>query len=207
MVLNRRTRSENHQLKKKNHKSKNQLIQGELTMTNDRFIKYIPSENADWLREKYPYAFLLLSFIAQRARRYSGLIDGLSIGDAYIGDFQKAGIPTEAKYRTAKKVLVKVGAIKIKETNRRRNKEHMLNSTTIKPTTHGTLVTLLKSDIWDINSMTGNGYSSDSVANSQRLNSDEQEGRKKQEKMKKKNGLERQSKTEFCPKNSIKFKS
>jgi hypothetical protein len=148
-----------------------------------RFVKFIPSDKADWLREKHPFAFLLLSLIAQRARRYSGHLDGLEIGDALIGDFLKAGIPTEAIYRTAKKTLVKIKAIKIKETNRIPLIDEILTTRT---TTIGTLVTLLNLDIWDINPEDNNESNNDSSTSKQRFSNDEQERKKKEEKMKKK---------------------
>jgi hypothetical protein len=160
-----------------------------------RFVKFIPSDKADWLREKHPFAFLLLSLIAQRARRYSGHPDGLEIGDALIGDFLKAGIPTEAIYRTAKNRLVKIKAIKIKETNRNPLKGN--GNLTNRTTTIGTLVTILNSDIWDINSERDNESINDSITNKRRFSNDEQERKKKEEKMKEEIILK--------PKNSFKF--
>lgn len=156
-----------------------------------RFIKFIPSEHAAWLREKHPNAFLLLSLIAERARRCSGHIDGLEIGDALIGDYHKAGIPSQAKYRTAKKLLVTIKAIKIKETNR--NPKCSTSRTTIS----GTLVTLLSSDVWDINPDHNNESNGDSKAIKKRFNNNKQEGKKKEEKMK--------EKEIFKPTNSLKF--
>lgn len=119
------------------------------SMSNTRFIKFIPSDTSDWLQEKHPNAFLLLCQIAKRARRFNGHIDGLEIGMAHIGDYHTAGIETEKKYRTAKDVLIRIGAIKIIETARKRKKR--ATETTTRTATVGTLVTLLKSDIWDIN--------------------------------------------------------
>lgn len=173
----------------------------------ERFIKFIPSEKADWLREKHPYAFLLLSLIAQRARRCPGHPDGLQIGDALIGDYDKAGIPTEAKYRSAKSILVKIGAIKIKETNRNPiSKEANKQILTNRITTRGTLVTLLNSDVWDINRVLPHDPNNEYSTNKQRFSSDEQEGRKKKEKMKKEI-LPKSEKlrAEFKPKNNLKF--
>lgn len=173
----------------------------------ERFIKFMPSEKADWLREKHPYAFLLLSLIAQRARRCPGHPDGLEVGDALIGDYDKAGIPTEAKYRSAKSVLVKIGAIKIKETNRNPiSKEANKQILTNRITTRGTLVTLLNSDVWDINRVLPHDPNNEYSTNKQRFNSDEQEGRKKKEKMKKESSPKREKpRAEFKPKNNLKF--
>jgi hypothetical protein len=160
-----------------------------------RFIKFLPSEVTDWLREKHPYAFLLLSLIAERARRCSGHPDGLEIGDALIGDFRKSGIPTEAIYRTAKNTLVKIKAIKIKETNRNPLKKNKISTNRI--TTTGTLVTLLNSDVWDINPAYDHESNNDSIASKQRFSNEEQEGKKKEKKMKKES-LQK-------PKNTFKF--
>ncbi len=115
-------------------------------MAKPKFLKLIyPSEKSDWLQENHPNAFLLLCQIAKRARRHSDNSDGLEIGMAHIGDYKKAGIESERKYRTAKSVLIRVGAIKICETARKRKKA------TNGSTTTGTKVKLLTSDIWDIN--------------------------------------------------------
>lgn len=115
------------------------------SVSNIRFIKFIPSEKSDWLQENHPNAFLLLCLIAKRARRTSGHPDGLEIGMAQIGDYKSAGIETEKKYRTAKNVLLRLGAIEIIETSRKSKKwatQRAIN---------GTLVKILKSDVWDIN--------------------------------------------------------
>lgn len=109
-----------------------------------RFIKLIISERTEWLLTNYPNAFLLLTIIALRARRYNGHIDSREIGDAHIGDCEACGL-TEQQYRTAKQKLVDFNFIKIKETNRTRKKS------TTGATTKGTLVSLLNSDVWDIN--------------------------------------------------------
>jgi hypothetical protein len=173
----------------------------------ERFIKFIPSEKADWLREEHPYAFLLLSLIAQRARRCPGHPDGLEVGDALIGDYDKAGIPTEAKYRSAKSILVKIGAIKIKETNRNPiSKEANKRILTNRTTTRGTLVTLLNSDVWDINRVLPHDPNNEYSTNKQRFSDDEQEGKKKKEKVKKESSPKSQKKEKsFAPNNCFKF--
>lgn len=118
-------------------------------MSVERFIKFIPSSESDFLQENHPNAFLLLCLIAKRARRISGGPDGLEIGEAHIGDYQKAGIGSRKQYRTALDILIKRGAIKKLETCRNRKKS------ATGETTVGTKVKLLKSDIWDINSEQG----------------------------------------------------
>lgn len=158
-----------------------------------RFIKFIPGETSQWLQENYPNAFLLLCQIASRARRTSGHIDGMTIGMAYIGDFKKAGIQSEGKYREAKKTLIRFGFIKIVETNRKnpnqkkadndqkiKNIKNATTSTTTSTTTKGTVVCILKSDIWDINPETetylNNDLNNDLTTTLQRPDNDEQEG-------------------------------
>lgn len=112
---------------------------------SNRFIKFIPSKESDYLQENHPNAFLLLCLIAKRARRIAGEPDGLEIAESHIGDYKKAGIESERKYRTAKKILEDRKHIKICETCRNRKKS------TTKVTTIGTLVKILRSDVWDIN--------------------------------------------------------
>ena len=120
-------------------------------MADQRFIKYIPSDKAAWLRQYHPNAFLLLSLIAERARRNPGHIDGLEIGDAHIGDFQIAGIESRSKYRTALKTLVDFRVIAIKKTCRTRKSLKSTTEIATDKSTIGTLVTLLSNAIWDIN--------------------------------------------------------
>ena len=130
---------------------------------SERFIKFIPSEEAKYLARKHPNAFILLMFIADRARRENGHPDGLTIGQCQIGDFTEYGL-TEKEYRTAKKVLIYRNHIKIIETCRTRKKKINSNSTlnfkkvenwaierATKSTTIGTLVELCSLDIYDIN--------------------------------------------------------
>jgi hypothetical protein len=111
---------------------------------SQRFIKYIPGDEATWLRENYPFAFLLLSLVAERAGRTSNTPDGRQVCEAYIGDWKSIGA-TRQQYRTALKVLCDKQILQIIETNRTRKKS--TNGTT----TEGTKVRLLKLDIWDIN--------------------------------------------------------
>src|SRR5277367_5646854 len=87
-----------------------------------RFIKYIPSEEAEYLLEKHPNAFLLLTLIANRARRLSGKPDGLEIGECHIGDYEQCGIASRKQYRTALEILLERGHIKKVETCKNRKK-------------------------------------------------------------------------------------
>lgn len=122
-------------------------------MSNQRFLKLIDSEEADYLLENHPNAFLLLCLIAKRARRISGKPDGLEIGEAQIGDYRKAGIETRNKYRTALDVLIKRNHCKIVETCRKR--KTLPTDSTTGSTTIGTKVSLSRSDVYDINPENG----------------------------------------------------
>jgi len=113
-------------------------------MNNPSFVQLNIHESTWELIHKHPKAFFLLTIIALRARRVSGLEDGLEVGDAHIGDWHAIGL-TEGEYRRAKMILEKKGIIRIKETNRTRK------ISMDRETTKGTLVQLLRSDIFHIN--------------------------------------------------------
>lgn len=85
--------------------------------------------------EERPTAFLLLSLIANRARRTNekDLMVDLEIGEALIGDYFAYGV-TRAVYRTDKEYLIRNGFILTTKADRR-----------------GTIVKLIDSDIFDIN--------------------------------------------------------
>lgn len=136
---------------------------------SDRFIKYIPSQKVSWLRENHPNAFLLLSLIAERARRIPGN-DGLEMGECHIGDYEKAGIYSRKAYRIALDLLIRIKAIEKIETCRSRKSKNLqvgaterateratektTNRATIimsKRATVGTKVKLLDTEFWDIN--------------------------------------------------------
>lgn len=112
---------------------------------SERFIKFIPSEEAFWLMKHKPNAFNLLAHIANTARRTNGNPDGLLIGQCHLQSWSFYGL-TEREYRTAKQILVQRKHIIIIETNRNRQKS------TTGTTTRSTLVQLCNSTIWDINS-------------------------------------------------------
>jgi len=138
-------------------------------MSDQRFIKFIPSPEAMWLVHNQANAFRLLTIIATLARRESGNPDGLQIGEAFIGDWKSYGM-SEQNYRTAKDVLVKRQHLKILETNRTRKKS------TTGVTTKGTKVKLLTTNVYDINKNDGNDCSNDCLTTAQRLPNDDQEG-------------------------------
>lgn len=143
-----------------------------------RFIKFIPSEESSYLRENHPNAFLLLSLIAERARRVAGKPDGLEIGEAHIGDYKKAGIESRQKYRTALEILEIRGHVKKVETCRNRKKS------TTGTTTEGTKVKILKSDVWDINCVDDNHINNHRATTGQPPSNHEEERTRKNKKEK-----------------------
>jgi hypothetical protein len=138
---------------------------------SERFLKFIPSEEAFWLMENKPNAFRLLTHIANTARRYNGHPDGLTIDQCHLQSWTFYKL-TEQEYRTAKEVLVKRKHIKIIETNRTRKKS------TTGVTTNSTLVELCSLMIWDINPEEGNDRINDRATTEQRPSNDKQERRR-----------------------------
>ena len=82
------------------------------------FVALHRSTEATALLESYPNAFLLLAQIAIRARWQDCPITGLKKGQAYIGDWPKAGLKSEMKYRSAKKILTKSEFVTFKGTSK-----------------------------------------------------------------------------------------
>lgn len=144
---------------------------------SDNFIKAIRSEKLDWLQEKYPYAVLLLFYIARHARRYNGHIDGLIIGDSIIGDHKKMGMSRQ-NYRTALEKLIELKIVKIIW-----NGKSFLEreKSTIKVTIKSMLVNLIDSTIFDINPNEGNQHANQQLTNSQPTANHKQETKKEQE--------------------------
>lgn len=105
-----------------------------MNTTNDKFIKLMrTSQDFDYLMSKRPAAFLLLSFIAKRAKRSIDHPDPtLEIGECYIGDYEIYGA-TEQTYRTDKAFLKSTSQITTRTTNR------------------GTIARIVKTSIFDIN--------------------------------------------------------
>lgn len=110
----------------------------------ERFIKFIPSEEAFWLMQNKPNAFRLLAHIANTARRTTGHPDGLLIGQCHLQSWENYKL-TEREYRTAKQILVMRKHIVIIMTNRTRQKS------TTGTTTNSTLVQICSDTIFDIN--------------------------------------------------------
>lgn len=139
---------------------------------SERFIKFIPSEESEWLLINKPNASRLLQLIAMRARREPGHPDGLEPGECYLGDWKDTNF-TEQQYRTAKDILVSRAHIKIVETCRTRKKS------TTGSTTVGTKVKLLSSSVWDININLNNDRINDRATTEQRPSNDKQERTRK----------------------------
>jgi len=138
----------------------------QLNIDNDK------DHEGDWLAVNHPNAFILLYFIARRARRIPGLIDGLEVGMAKIGDWEKIGLSRQ-NYRTALKILTQYKFVEILETNRNRKKS------TTGSTTEGTLVRLLDISIWDINIESPNHRPNHCPTTDQPLTNHEEERRRK----------------------------
>jgi hypothetical protein len=133
------------------------------------FLKLnIENEEGNFLALKHPNAFILLYFIARRARRVIGHPDGLEIGECHLGDWNSLGM-TRQNYRTALRILCVKKYIQIQETNRTRKKS------TTGLTTTGTKVKLLNSRIWDINAELNNHRPNHCLTTAQPLPNHEQE--------------------------------
>jgi hypothetical protein len=137
--------------------------------SSQRFIKFIPSDEAFFLLHENPNAFRLLIHIANTARRYNGHPDGLIIGQCHLQHWTFYKL-TERQYRTAKEILVKRKHIIIIETNRTRKKS------TTGSTTSSTLVQLCSLKVWDINAESNDDRIDDRPTTDRRLTDDKQEG-------------------------------
>ena len=116
------------------------------------YFKFYRSETGRQLREKNPYAFMLLIIIGERVQRTNKYNKyGLQIGEAAIGvgDFEKMGW-TEGLYRGAKKCLKNDGFA------------------TFKGTSKGTIATLTNFEIVDPNVECDNELLISQATNNQR---------------------------------------
>lgn len=125
------------------------------------FVKLMINETTNELLKK-PNVFSLLTLIATRAKRTNGVsINGLEIGEAFIGDYRSCGL-TEQKYRTAKKLLEKCRKVNFKSTNK------------------GTVAKLLDNSIFDINPEVPNGQVTDKQRTSNEQTTTNKKERKKE---------------------------
>lgn len=72
---------------------------------SERWIALHCGDDTDSLIENHPNAFLLLVQIAKRAKWKPCSITKLKAGQAMIGDWRSAGLPSEKAYRHAKEIL------------------------------------------------------------------------------------------------------
>lgn len=131
---------------------------------SDRFIKLYPSEELSWLIRRHGNSFILLTLIAERARRYNGHPDGLIIGDALIGSTDLEPGLSRQNFRTALDKLVEFGYVEIIANGKKFLKRE---KSTIKVTIKGMLVNLCKSTIFDINPEDANQQTNQRLTNSQ----------------------------------------
>lgn len=141
--------------------------------SSPRFLKLICSDDADYLQENYPNAFLLLIQIAKTARRTPNGLDGLEVGDAIVGEIEtskKAGLTTK-QYRNALEKLEELGFIetvfnpKIQKPQKR----------AIKRAIKSKIVNLKDTRVLDINSNIKGDQKGDLGANKGRTEGDKQE--------------------------------
>jgi len=154
---------------------------------SESFIKLIRSDEMRYLARKHHNAFILLTFLAESARRYEGAPDGLHIGEAFIGGHKKYDM-SEQNYRTAKKILVERQHMKIIETSRNRKKP------TNGVTTESTKVKLLSSNVYDINLCDANERANECLTNDQRMTNDKLRIYKKDKEVKEEQHIARTAK-------------
>ena len=164
---------------------------------SERFIKFIPSEEAFWLLNEKPNAFRLLTHIANTARRTHGNPDGLLIGQCHLQHWSVYKL-TEREYRTAKSILVSRKHVKIIETNRSRKKS------TTGSTTKSTLIELCSSTVYDINSESTDDRKDDRATTDRRLTDDKQEREEGKEREEKKD-IAQPAKKRLRSKDSLSF--
>lgn len=117
-----------------------------------RWIAMHCCEEAEALQAKHPNAFLLLCQIARRARYSDCPITGLKVGQAFIGDWKLAGIPSEMAYRVAKKRLIDC------------------QLATFQGTSKGTVATLESSTIFSFSAVADNEQDNRPATDKQRTN-------------------------------------
>ncbi len=144
-----------------------------------RFLQLIPSRDTLIFIKKNHHAFVLVTFIAERARRENGYSDGLIIGDALIGSNDLMPEMSRQNFRTALKKLVKFGYVEIVHNGKKLLTHRNL---TINLTIKCMLVNLVGSDIYDINSVEANQQANQQLTNSQPTANHKQERNKERKK-------------------------
>lgn len=135
-------------------------------MRDGRYIMLKRWEDSEALRHLLLHdhnAFILLTIIAQRARRQKHKsLAGVEQYQAMIGDYKKYGM-TEQKYRTSKQHLETYGLA------------------TFKGTRKGTIATLINTEVFDINAV----FATDTITDSQRTANGQPTTKKKEKNDKK----------------------
>ena len=127
-----------------------------------RFIALHCGDETTALLADHPNAFLLLTQIAMRAKWKSCPVTRLNAGQAFIGDWQQAGLHSEMVYRHAKDVLFKCGIATFKGTNK------------------GTVATLMNSTIFSISQTSNNGQATRLQQTNSEIATDKQRAGSKQ---------------------------
>lgn len=115
-------------------------------------VSYIKLYRSEATKEllKSPNLFMLFTVIAIRARRTGALnVHNLKLGEAVIGSQEEIGGMSRQEFRTALKKLNTMGLVTHKSTNK------------------GTIATLCKNDIYDINIEINNHQSNHQLTNEQ----------------------------------------
>lgn len=109
------------------------------------FVKMMRDPAGDELIESNPFAWILASVIARRARWSNGFnAHSLKPGEAFIGDHKRCGM-SEQQYRTAKRQLEKAHFATFRATNR------------------GTIAKLTDTRLFDVLSLSVNEQSNEQV--------------------------------------------
>lgn len=148
---------------------------------SETYFNIFRSEEMRFLLRNYPNAFILLTCIADRARRENGHPDGLIIGDALIGSTDLEPGLSRQNFRTALNKLVELQHVEIIANGKTFLKRE---KSTIKVTIKGLLVNLCKSTIYNINSDDTNQHSNQRLTNDQPTGNHKQKGIRKNKKEK-----------------------
>lgn len=154
---------------------------------SDRFIKMIDSTKTDELQEYFPNAFLLLCYIARRARRTLDDTYGLEPGDAIVGELEsskKSGLSKKA-YRNALEKLEELGFVKT--VFNPKNKKPQKRA--IKRAIKSKVVQLCDDSIFDINREVKGDQKGKLRANKGRSEGDKQERQERTKNVKKQQQL------------------
>jgi hypothetical protein len=122
---------------------------------NTRFIALHCGDETAELLANHPTAFLLHTQIAMRAKWKDCTITKLKAGQAFIGDYQAAGIHSEMAYRHAKAILSDCGLATFKGTNK------------------GTIATLVNSTIYSLSPYPSNERGNDQATDKERSRNDQ----------------------------------